>query len=169
MEHLEEHIVRKKENYERYRDGFKDLPVKMNPFDAVNSIPNFWLSCMTVNPEAMCSQVRGEREVVYIKETGKTCPTEILESLSAFGVEGRPIWKPMHMQPIYGMKGFVTREGDKRTKADAYRSKERVGEDGERTDIGREIFHRGLCLPSDIKMTEKQQGIVIDIIHRCFQ
>ena len=118
--YLEEHIAAKKAIYERYKEGFKDLPIEMNPYDENVSKPNFWLSCMLINPEAMCKQVRGEQEALYISEAGKTCPTEILETLAEYNAEGRPIWKPMHMQPIYRMNGFVTREGDGRAKTNAY-------------------------------------------------
>jgi hypothetical protein len=83
----------------------------MNPFDAEKSEPNFWLSCMIIDPDAMCKQVRGEQEALYVAEAGKSCPTEILEAIASINAEGRPIWKPMHMQPIYRMNGFVTREG----------------------------------------------------------
>ena len=62
----------------------------------------------------MCKQVRGDSEALYISEPGKTCPTEILEALMAINAEGRPIWKPMHMQPIYRNHAFITREGDGR-------------------------------------------------------
>ena len=73
--YLEEHIAQKKAIYERYREGLKGLPVSMNPFDAANSVPNFWLSCMIIEPDAMCRQVRGEQEVLFIPEHGKSCPT----------------------------------------------------------------------------------------------
>lgn len=151
--YLEEHIQKKKEIYERYRDGFKnlELPVRMNPFDAEKSEPNYWLSCMLIEPEAMCKQVRGERESLYVSEQGKSCPTEILEVLSAFNAEGRPIWKPMHMQAIYRMNAFVTREGNGRGKTNAYI------EEMEESDVGADIFERGLCLPSDNKMTKEEQ------------
>lgn len=82
--------------YERYQAGFKNLPVSMNSFDSVNSEPNYWLSCMLIEPEAMCKQVRGEQDMLYIPEPGKSCPTEILETLAKYNAEGRPIWKPMH-------------------------------------------------------------------------
>ena len=90
--YLEEHIAAKKAIYERYKEGFKDLPIEMNPYDENVSKPNFWLSCMLINPEAMCKQVRGEQEALYISEAGKTCPTEILETLAEYNAEGRPIW-----------------------------------------------------------------------------
>ena len=150
------------------REGFKDLPVSMNPFDEENSEPNYWLSCLLVNPEAMCKQVRGESEALYISEPGKSCPTEILDAISALNAEGRPIWKPMHMQPIYRMNAFVTREGDGRAKTNAYISGGTLGKDGNPLDVGMDIFHRGLCLPSDNKMTPEQQDIIIEAVKRCF-
>ncbi|MCF2625381.1 aminotransferase class V-fold PLP-dependent enzyme [Fusobacterium perfoetens] len=167
--HLDEHIAQKKVIYERYKEGFKGLPVKMNPFDEINSVPNFWLSCMIIDKDAMCKQVRGENEALYISEKGKSCPTEILETLAKYNAEGRPIWKPMHMQPIYRMNGFVTREGSGRAKTNAYISGGMLGKDGRPLDIGMDIFERGLCLPSDNKMTPEEQDIVIEIIRKCFE
>ena len=166
--YLEEHIRQKKAIYERYKEGLKNLPIKMNPYDIKNSNPNFWLSCLIVKPEAMCSQTRGEQDVMYISETGKSCPTEILETLAACNAEGRPIWKPMHMQPIYYMNDFVTREGVVRENRKAI-SKVVIGKDGEPLDVGRDIFQRGLCLPSDNKMTAEQQEIIIEQIKNCFK
>ena len=167
--HLEEHIAKKKEIYERYKKGFEGLPVTMNPFDEENSVPNYWLSCMLIDENAMCKQVRGENEVAYIKEKGKTCPTEILETMMKYNAEGRPIWKPMHMQPIYRMNGFVTSEGNGRGKTNAYIQGGALGKDGKPLDVGMDIFQRGLCLPSDNKMTEEEQNIVIEIIRSCFE
>ena len=167
--HLEEHIAKKKEIYERYKKGFEGLPVTMNPFDEENSVPNYWLSCMLIDENAMCKQVRGENEVAYIKEKGKTCPTEILETMMKYNAEGRPIWKPMHMQPIYRMNGFVTREGNGRGKTNAYIQGGALGKDGRPLDVGMDIFQRGLCLPSDNKMTEEEQNIIIEIIRSCFE
>ncbi len=167
--YLEEHIAQKKAIYERYKEGFKDLPVVMNPYDEENSEPNFWLSCLLIKPEAMCRQVRGEQEAVYISEPGKSCPTEILETLAKYNAEGRPIWKPMHMQPIYRMNGFVTREGNGRAKTNAYIEGGVVGKDGKPLDVGMDIFQRGLCLPSDNKMTVEEQEKVIEIVKGCFE
>lgn len=167
--YLEEHIAQKKAIYERYREGFKDLPVMMNPYDEENSEPNFWLSCMLINPDAMCRQVRGEQEALYLSEPGKSCPTEILETLAEYNAEGRPIWKPMHMQPIYRMNGFVTREGNGRAKTNAYINGGAVGEDGKPLDVGMDIFQRGLCLPSDNKMTAEDQEKIIEIVKECFR
>lgn len=169
LPYLEEHIAQKKAIYERYKEGLKDLPVSMNPFDAAHSEPNFWLSCLIIDEAAMCKQVRGECEALYVAEPGKSCPTEILETLMKYNAEGRPIWKPMHMQPIYRMNGFVTREGNGRAKTNAYISGGAIGKDGRPLDVGMDIFHRGLCLPSDNKMTVEQQEKVIEIIRGCFE
>ncbi len=149
--YLEEHIARKKEIYERYKEGLEGLPVTMNPFDEENSRPNYWLSCLLIHEDAMCKQVRSDCEVLYTSEAKKSCPAEILEVLGRYNAEGRPIWKPMHMQPIYRMNGFVTRE-----------------EDGKPLDVGRDIFHRGLCLTSDNKMTREEQDRIIELIRSCF-
>lgn len=167
--YLEEHIAQKKAIYERYKEGFKELPVKMNPFDEINSEPNYWLSCMIIDPEGMCEQVRGEYKALYVTEEGKSCPTEILNTLSEYNAEGRPIWKPMHMQPIYRMNGFVTREGNGRRKTNAYIAGGENGKDGKPLDVGMDIFERGLCLPSDNKMTTEEQEVVIQIIKSCFE
>ncbi len=161
LPHLEEHIAQKKAIYMRYKEGLKDLPVKMNPYDETNSEPNFWLSCLIIDEDAMCRQVRGEQDVLYVSEKGKSCPTEILETLAKYNAEGRPIWKPMHMQPIYRNHPFVTKEGNGRARTNAYIS-------GEAHDVGMDIFNRGLCLPSDNKMTPAQQDVIIELIRRCF-
>ncbi len=162
MPYLEEHIAQKKDVYERYKEGFKGLPVTMNPYDAENSKPNFWLSCLLIDKDAMCQQVRGENQPMYIHDTGKTCPTEILETLAKYNAEGRPIWKPMHMQPIYRMNPFVTANGNGRGQSNAYIDR------GESLDVGADLFERGLCLPSDNKMTAEEQNIIIQIIRGCF-
>ena len=166
--YLEEHIAQKKAIYERYKKGFEGLPVKMNPYDAKNSEPNFWLSCMIIDEAAMCRQVRGETEALYITEPGKTCPTEILETLAKYNAEARPIWKPMHQQPIYRMNAFITREGSGRARTNAYIAGGARGADGRPLDIGADIFSRGLCLPSDNKMTPEQQDKIIEIIRGLF-
>ncbi|MCI7264978.1 MAG: aminotransferase class V-fold PLP-dependent enzyme [Eubacterium coprostanoligenes] len=160
--YLEEHIAQKKAIYMRYKEAFKDLPVKMNPYDEKNSEPNFWLSCMIIDEDAMCKQVRSEQDYCYVSESGKTCPHEILDELVKINAEGRPIWKPMHMQPIYRMNGFVTKDGNGRARTNAYIA-------GEANDVGMDIFNRGLCLPSDNKMTPEQQDRIIEVIKKCFE
>lgn len=160
--HLEEHIAQKKAIYERYKEGLKELPVSMNPYNEEKSVPNFWLSCLIVDKNAMCRQVRGEQDALYVAEAGKSCPTEILDAISSVNAEGRPIWKPMHMQPIYRMNGFVTRDGNGRAVTNAYIA-------GGQEDVGMDIFSRGLCLPSDNKMTVEQQERIIRAIRACFE
>ena len=123
--------------------------------------PNFWLSCLLIDPEAMCRQVRSDSDACYVHEKGKTCPTEILEKLAAANAEGRPIWKPMHMQPFFRMNPFVTRDGDGRARTNAYIA-------GGVEDVGMDIFNRGLCLPSDNKMTVEEQDEIIRVIRECF-
>ena len=161
LPYLEEHIAQKKAIYERYKEGFKDLPVTMNPYDETIMEPNFWLSCLLINEEAMCKQIRSDNKALYISEPGKSCPTEILEAIEALNAEGRPIWKPMHMQPMYRMNPFVTKEGDGRGRTNAYIA-------GKGIDVGADIFERGLCLPSDNKMTVEQQNVIIETVRRCF-
>lgn len=161
--YLDEHIARKKEIYERYREGFRDLPVEMNPYDGKRSCPNYWLSCMLIHPGALSKQVRSEKETLFAAEHGKSCPSEILNTLRTFNAEGRPIWKPMHLQPIYYTNAYVTADGNGRGRSNAYI------DEGKIRDVGADLFCRGLCLPSDIKMTEEQQRKVIEIVCRCFE
>lgn len=163
LTHLDEHIRLKRRIYEIYKEGFKELPVRMNPYLEGVETPNFWLSCLLIEPDAMCRQVRGERDVLFKGEPGKSCPTEILEALAGYRAEGRPIWKPMHMQPIYRMNPFITAEGNGRAGTDAYIKRRNP------VDVGADIFERGLCLPSDIKMTAEQQEKVIRIVRACFK
>ncbi len=162
LPHLKEHIALKKAIYERYKEGFKDLPVSMNPFDAATMEPNYWLSCLLIDESAMCKQVRSDNDVCYQSGAGKTCPSEILDVLAAHNAEGRPIWKPMHMQPLYRMHPFVTKDGNGRGTTNAYIA-------GGGVDVGADIFHRGLCLPSDIKMTADEQERIIELIKSCFE
>ncbi len=158
--HLEEHIAQKKAVYERYKEGFKDLPVSMNPITE-GTEPNYWLSALIIDKNYMCKQVRDDHCALFRSESGKSCPTEILEKLGEMNAEGRPIWKPMHLQPMYRMHSFVTRDGEGRCRTNAYIA-------GGCADIGADIFERGCCLPSDNKMGIEEQKIVIEIIRGCF-
>ena len=152
-QYLDEHIAQKKAVYMRYKEGLKDLPVSMNPYMEECMEPNFWLSCMLIDENAMCKQIRTALEASYVSESGKSCPTEILEKLAEYNAEGRPIWNPMHMQPIYSAHSFVTAKGEK------------TGEGA----VDEDVFARGLCLPSDNKMTEEEQDMIIAIIRSCFE
>jgi len=146
--YLEQHIAQKKAIYERYKEGFKDLPVTMNPFDKENAVPNYWLSCMLIDESALCPQILEATRATYQKQPGKTCPMEILEQLAAANAEGRPIWKPMHLQPVHRESPFVPATPG--------------------ADVGLDIFQRGLCLPSDNKMTKEQQDVIIHTVRACF-
>lgn len=126
--HLEEHRDLKERIYRRYEEGFKGLPVKMNPY-LEDTKPNFWLSCLIIDKNC------------------KVNPMDIIDKLNKENVEARPIWKPMHMQPVFAECDFVSNY--------------------EKT-VGEDIFERGLCLPSDIKMTEEEQNAVIEIIKGMF-
>lgn len=159
--YLEEHIAQKKAIYNRYKEGLKDLPVKMNPIPE-DCEPNYWLSCLIVDENAMTKQIRSDSGVLYTKEHGKSCPSEILDAISSINAEGRPIWKPMHMQPIYRLNPFMNKDGLNRAKSNAYI-------EGSAQDIGMDIFNRGLCLPSDNKMTVEQQNRIIEVIKACFE
>ena len=161
LPHLDEHIAQKKAIYYRYKEAFRDLPVSMNPVNESECEPNYWLSCLLIDEEAMCPQVRGELKALYRSEAGKSCPTEILDTLASYNAEGRPIWKPMHSQPIYRNNPFITVDGSGRSRTNAYIN-------GSFEDVGSDIFNRGLCLPSDNKMTLIQQERVISIIRSCF-
>ena len=145
--HMNEHIAQKKAIYERYVEGLKGLPIKMNPITD-NTNPNYWLSCLIIDEDAMCKQTRTDLEPCYVPETGKSCPTEILDAITALNAEGRPIWKPMHLQPIYKDNEFVKKTD---------------------LDVGLDIFTRGLCLPSDNKMTAEEQDKIIEVIRKCFE
>lgn len=126
--HLSEHRDRKEVIYRRYEEGLRGLPVSMNPFEQ-DTHPNFWLSCMLID---------------------KSCgvkPMDVLNILNTANIETRPIWKPMHLQPVF-------RENDAVSIGDS--------------SVCGDIFARGLCLPSDIKMTEEEQQYVIDAIRGCF-
>ena len=128
--HLEEHKALKKSIYDRYKAAFSDIPVKMNPYLECSD-PNFWLSCLTIDENALHT----------------VNPEKIRLALDAENIESRPIWKPMHMQPVYAENDYITVAGD---------------------NVSEDIFARGLCLPSDIKMTEEQQDEVISIIKGLF-
>lgn len=161
LPYLNEHIAQKSEIYKRYEEGLKDLPVKMNPFDVSKAVPNYWLSCCIIDEEAMAPFVRGENDQLWRSEKGKSSPGEILEAIQKINAEGRPIWKPMHLQPIYQQNTFITAKGNGRGQSNAYIK-------GTNVDVGADIFRRGMCLPSDNKMTKEQQDKIIKVIHKCF-
>lgn len=155
--HLDEHVTRKKEIYMRYKEGLSSLPLSMNPYIEDSMEPNYWLSCILIDEKAMCPQDRTvvggltsgmEPGMTWKPEPGKSCPDAIREYLAQYNVESRPIWKPMHMQPVFEKNRFVAVD--------------------EGMDVGADIFQRGLCLPSDIRMTREEQDVVIEMVKRCF-
>lgn len=156
VKYLQDHIKEKNRIYESYKVGFKDLPVKVNPYDIENSEPNFWLSCMLIDNNAMSECKIRDCSGHYELESGKTCPLEILDTLFKFNTEGRPIWKPMHMQPIFNSSELVTKD-------------DILNKEEKDTSVGFDIFSRGLCLPSDIKIKPEEQEIIIEIINKCFE
>lgn len=147
LPYLQEHIDRKRAIFEKYQEGLKNLPIRMNPH-VDNTTPNYWLSCMIIDEDAMCSQSRTESTATYTPESGKSCPTEILEALRHLNAEGRTIWKPMHMQPLYKNNDFITASDSAKDE---------------------NVFDRGLCLPSDIAMTMEEQECIIETIRKCFE
>jgi len=124
--HLDEHRALKEAIYRRYEEGFKNMDyVLMNPYLECSK-PNFWLSCLLVD------------------ESVKIEPAKLCEELAKYNVEARPIWKPMHLQPVFKNNEFISAiEG---------------------MDVGTDIFRRGICLPSDIKMTPEVQNTVIEMV-----
>lgn len=126
--HLDEHRMLKKRIYERYRAAFADLPLQMNPHTA-DAEPNYWLSCILI--DRACA----------VK------PFDIMARLNEANIDSRPIWKPMHMQPVFADCDYITLPNE---------------------NVGEDIFARGLCLPSDIKMTQDEQDEVIRIVRSMF-
>ena len=154
---LDSNIALKKAIYERYQEGLQNLPLK------VHGGGNYWLSCALIDADAMEPFAMADRHAAYQPESGKSCPTELLEAMKAFNAEGRPIWKPMHLQPLYRGNEYVTKQGRMRGNSNAYIVRE------QHPEVTSDIFQRGLCLPSDVQMTPEQQDIVMNIIRRCFR
>lgn len=128
LKHLEEHIAKKKAIYESYRDAFRDIPaIRMNPLNP-DGEANYWLSCITIDPQ---SQVT---------------PDQVMDALAEHNIESRPIWKPMHLQPVFAESPFFSEK-----------------EDGEGS-VSEDIFNTGVCLPSDIKNTPEDMEKIIGII-----
>ena len=152
--HLSEHIEQKRKIYERYKEGLKGLPISMNPITD-GTEPNYWLSCLIIDADAMCKQERTDTDATFVPESGKSCPTEVLMAIASLNAEGRPIWKPMHLQPLYATNDVIGREGSLRL--------------GKSFDVGADIFARGCCLPSDNKMKPEDQDRIIEVIRRCFE
>ncbi|MCM1125419.1 MAG: aminotransferase class I/II-fold pyridoxal phosphate-dependent enzyme [Lachnospiraceae bacterium] len=138
--HLDEHKTRKRAIYARYKEAFADIPeITMNPLNP-DGDDNCWLSCMT------------------IEEGCGVTPADVMDALEAANIETRPIWKPMHLQPVFGDCDFVTAEG--------FKSDRHNGTEIE--SVSEDIFNRGLCLPSDIKNTREDMDEIIGIVRGVF-
>lgn len=128
--HINDHIEKKQRIYRRYKEAFADIAeIEMNPLNR-NGIDNNWLSCMTVAPGSSVT------------------PVQIMDALAAEDIETRPIWKPMHLQPVFEEYDFIQEE--------------------EGLSVSEDIFNRGLCLPSDIKNTEEDMQHIIQIVRQQF-
>ncbi len=160
--HLKEHKEAKKRIYMRYQNALEGCGIQMNPYDGQNGEPNFWLSCMLIDENHMSETACADDRYIYESRHGRSCPMEIYDALMAFNMESRPIWKPIHMQPLYRNHAFVTVEGCRSRNQRFYMEKM------EAADTGADIFHRGLCLPSDIKMTQEEQDEAVKVILACF-
>lgn len=131
MLHLEEHKALKKKIYEQYKEAFADIEeITMNPMNPDGDANN-WLSCMTIAPGC------------------KVTPNDVMDALEAENMESRPIWKPMHLQPVFEECDFISVTDQK-------------------VSVGEDIFNRGLCLPSDIKNTKEDMEHIISIVRGCF-
>ncbi len=129
--HLEEHKALKKKIYAQYKEAFEDIcEITMNPMNPRGDANN-WLSCIT------------------IAESSPVTPNQVMDALEACNMEARPIWKPMHLQPVFEKYDFISVKPGK-------------------ISVGEDIFNRGLCLPSDIKNTPEDMANIIDIVQKCF-
>lgn len=127
--HLEEHKSLKNTIYNRYKEAFSDISdIQMNPLNPDGDANN-WLSCMT------------------IADGADVTPDMIMDALERENIESRPIWKPLHLQPVFAEADFVK-----------VRNK----------SVAEDIFDRGLCLPSDIKNTEEDMDLIISVIRKLF-
>ena len=162
FQHLEEHIAKKRAIYERYQEELDGDIMYMNPVGE-GTEPNYWMSCMTCESNIQFQETRSEREYTYTNQHGTASPMEIYDALEAFNVESSPVYKPMSMQPVFREFDQITLDGSKREYAE-------FDQDGfwVRCDVAKECFERGLCLPSDIKMTGEEQERIIEIVRSCF-
>ena len=128
--HLMEHVEKKTALYQRYRMAFSEYDfLTMNPVPE-DCLSNYWLSCVTIAP--------GE----------KLTPLSLMLALEKENIESRPIWKPMHLQPVFQSCPFVKVE---------------------ELAVSEDIFERGLCLPSDIKNTEEDMDRILSILKQTME
>ncbi len=131
MLHLDEHKARKKEIYRQYEEAFRDIPeITLNPLNK-DGDANCWLTGMV------------------IAKGCKVMPDDVMDALEAANIESRPVWKPMHLQPVFAEYDFITANGEGQS-------------------VSADIFERGLCLPSDVKNTAEDMELIIKTVRRCF-
>lgn len=129
---LDKRIEKKTEIYNKYKNELEKVKeIKMQPIPK-NTKPNHWLSVMTIDKDS------------------KVKPLNIMDTLEKENIDSRPVWKPMHLQPVFKEYDFITAKNGG-------------------TSVSEDLFNRGVCLPSDTKMTEEEQERVIDIIKKCFE
>ena len=167
MKHLDEHIAKKKAIYERYEEYFSEDLMLLNPIGK-DTEPNFQTSCMTVESSILFQEIRSEREYEYQSRHGTAAPMEILDALKAFGIEGRPVWKPLHMQPIFRNCDQITLDGSRMEWEKGKREGAKQEEFWVRSNESADVFRKGICLPSDVRMTEEEQERVVEIVWSCY-
>lgn len=146
--HLDEHVALKRAIYKQYKEAFSDIAdITMNPMNQ-DGVANCWLSGL------------------LIKEGSKVTPNQIMDALADENIESRPVWKPMHLQPVYADCDFFTKDGLCTTDKDCSVG---VGDIVNPDSVGADIFNRGMCLPSDIKNTKEDMDKIIGIIRGLFE
>lgn len=162
VRHLSGYIARKKEIYDRYLEKLNRDVICMNPIGE-GTEPNYWAPCMLSESNIAFQETRSGRDYTYTNQHGTAAPMEIYDALEAFGAESCPVYKPMHMQPLFQHCDQITLDGGRWTYQDFYQDDFWV-----RCNEGKHIFEHGLCLPSDVRMTREEQERVVEIVNACF-
>ena len=130
--HMDEHKRLKNAIYKQYENAFADIEdISMNPMNPDGDANN-WLSC------------------ILLKEGSRVTPNDIMDALEAENIESRPIWKPMHLQPVFADCEFFNHND-------------------EGISVGEDIFNRGVCMPSDIKNTPEDMELIIKTVRKLFE
>lgn len=167
MKHLDERIAKKKAIYERYEEYFSEDLMLLNPIGK-DTEPNFQTSCMTVESSILFQETRSEQGYEYQSRHGTAAPMEILDALEAFGLKGSPVWKPMHMQPIFRKYDQVTLDGSRVEWGRGKHGEAKHEDFWVRSNESADIFQKGLCLPSYVGITEEEQEWVMEIVCSCY-
>lgn len=161
LQHLGEHIEKKKAIYDRYLEKFDGDIISMNPVGE-GTTPNYWISCMTCDSNIQFRETRSGQDYTYTDQHGTASPMEVYDALAAFGAQSSPVYMPLSLYPAFKGYDQVSLDGSRRSWG--------YGDDGfwVRSNVSKSCFDRGLCLPSDIGMTKEEQDRVIDIVLACF-